>query len=945
MKKLSLCKSYISIKNVSCDNDIVLCCRDFSSDLSNLIICLSHCSPYISDLIKKENVWLKKVVDIDVDQAFSQIFDFYKQENSEQLKSYLRVAKRRSNLLILLADFGGLWSLSEVTRALSIFAERVLSVTIDYCVFHEFQKLRNQNYLKTFTNDLNTVSGSAERAGLFALAMGKLGAYELNYSSDIDLIFLFDEEIYKPDHYSDIRTIFIKVVRKMVNFIAQVTDEGYVFRVDLRLRPDPASNPICMGSLAAQKYYETFGRNWERAAFIKARAIVGDKEAGINFLRNIKPFLWRKNLDFSSIDEINKMRQKIKKKNGLVTNLYIPGHNIKTGFGGIREIEFFTQTQQLICGGRNVKLRESETVKALKQLALANWISNEESQKLITYYEKLRFLEHILQLIDDSQTHSIPKNFNKIYNISIMFGEKSVETFINTVLLIVTNSDSITSKLFLTSERTIENNVDQDASVEFVFEDVLSPYLNKWSSYRVLSTERSASLFNELKPLILLHLQKPDSSNDFLFHFDRFLESLSSGVQVLSLFKANPSILNLLMDICGAAPALAEYLSHNPSVLDFVVDRSFFDALPNKTILTRDFKERLNEAGDYEDVLNCARRWVKENQFRTGVHLLKGFSTVRKISESFSNIAEVCLVVLFDKVQEHFSQRYGSIPGLGASILAMGKLGSREMSLGSDLDLIVIYDSSSETLSGGKFKISAPVYFSRLTQSFISAITVATSEGKLFKVDMRLRPSGNKGPVATSLSAFEFYQVNEAWVWERLALSRSRVLNGNSLLLKKLNKIINNALNSKLRSQKVISEVSSMRVRLRDSELDSRVYGNPKYGTGRLQELEILIQMGALLKKSFNSSSPYKMIKDLYSTKFFDKNEAQKCSDAYKYYFNLQQILNIIVTSKIEDGSMKSVQKIFKNHNFVYSYNNIHQALDSYSKDINEIFESKLIYE
>jgi glutamate-ammonia-ligase adenylyltransferase len=375
------------------------------------------------------------------------------------------------------------------------------------------------------------------------------------------------------------------------------------------------------------------------------------------------------------------------------------GYNIKTGLGGIREIEFFVQTQQLISGGKNKMLRQRSTLEALGQLTDFNWVAAGVCEKLAESYEKLRFLEHILQLIDDAQTHSIPNDYNKV----------DTDVFLNHLLGMLNEVNDIVTGLY--SRLELELDQPQFRANKSQVDEILIPYVNKWLTYNVLRSERSLVLFEGLQSLIVARVLITETPRNTLFHFDNFLKSLSFGVQVFSLFKANPAVLELLIDICGAAPALAEYLERNPAVLDAVTDRSFFSLLPSKKELGIQLKSKVIEAEDYEGVLDAARIFVKENQFMTGVHLLKAFSSITEVSQSFSNIADVCLVILFDAVEKKFVQRYGRVPGLGVSILAMGKLGSKEMSIGSDLDLIIIYDVETGSVSNGKIQFPAQVYF------------------------------------------------------------------------------------------------------------------------------------------------------------------------------------------------------------------------------------------
>ena len=938
MKRLLHAKCSTKASEVFFSEDIHTKIQSLPGELPELIKFLCNHSPYINRLICSELEWLSSVVFDEFDQIFDQIIIDCKKDIYKDTFFKVRVAKRRTILVIALADFGNLFNLAEVTDALSVFADKIIELIMDLCTFNEFQRVDYRPIFKNFNSYPKKIQNAAHKSGLCSFGMGKLGSFELNYSSDIDLIFLFDEEKFKPEYYSKARNVFIKIVRQIVKTLSEVTSEGYVFRVDLRLRPDPSTNPVCIGAMAAQRYYENFGRNWERAAFIKARYISGDESLGKKFLRSLNSFIWRKNLDFGAIEDINDIRKKIRKKNPSTLTPNLLGCNIKTGVGGIREIEFFVQTQQLIRGGKNKSLRVSATVKALCELKHNSLISQKVCQKLLKSYEELRFLEHILQLIEDTQTHSIPNCHEKVKGIAMLFGIPNSKKFLSYIFKLLTDVNAIITELYsrfdpLGDDRLLNRlTMNQD--------ELIVSYVDKWLTYKALRTERALKIFDELLPFINHRILQTQNTSNTLFYFDNFLKSLSFGVQVLSLFKVNPAVLDLLIEICGAAPALAEYLGKNPSVLEVVTDHKFFLPLSSKKELIGEFNSKVNEITDFESILDYARIFAKEKQFRTGVHLLKAFSSIECVSQSFSNIAEVCLVILFDKVRKVFSERYGEVSGLGPSLLAMGKLGSEEMSIASDLDLIIIYHAEIDAVSNGKKSVPAQVYYSRLTQAFISAITVATSEGHLFKVDMRLRPSGNKGPVATSIASFENYQVNEAWVWERLALSRARVLTGNVYLRKRLNFIIAKALHSGISATQIKREVHEMRLRLMRQKHITLL--DLKLGAGKLQDLELLIQMGGLQKKSFHSCSPFKMIGYLKENKFFSEEEAEICERTYSFYFCLQQILNITGARQINENSMNSIKDIMKNHDFIEVPKDIKKNLNNLSQSIDNIFKIKL---
>ena len=940
MITLSACTCGVSHSQSNLYKDMDSEFSSFFGDLKDLLIHISSVSPFLKALLIKEKNWLETKIEEDLTFVFEEIIDFCSVSPSEKLFVNLRVARRRAILIIALADFGGLWSLDEVTSALTRFAEIVLQIGLDHLVFQAFRRKATKTFLLEKSRVPKTINRSAHSVGLVGLAMGKMGANELIYSSDIDLIFFFDESLYHPENYSEVRKIFIKVIQNLINLLSSSSQDGFVFRVDLRLRPDPGSNPICIGLSVAERYYESFGRSWERAAFIKARAVAGNIKKGNLFLKVLSPFIWRKNVDFSTLLDTNKVRIQARSSGVLSKVNDVLGYNLKTGRGGIRDIEFFTQAQQLVLGGRNEVLRSAATVPALKSLCDCNWMPKHIGMKLISSYKKLRQIEHRIQLIDDTQTHSIPQDPEKNMYLAALCFEKDIDTFLNRVFFILKNVEELTNNLFNKREYFVEN---EKWLSDVANHKLVKSYLEKWHTYSVFRSERSLELFAGVKPMLLDRVFLTESPSETLFQFDKIICELSGGVQLFSLFRENPNIVYLLIDICGSAPGLAEYLSKNISVLDFVVNREFYEPLFGKKILKNELIVQLKKMNVYEDKLDECRRWVKEHQFRTSVHLLVGISTVKEVALSYSNIAEACLECLFPIVHQNFALRYGYIINSKVSVIAMGKLGSREMSFDSDLDLILIYDSGLEEFSTGSKIIPAKLYFSRLTQSLISALTVSTSEGSLFKVDMRLRPSGRSGPVATSFRGFKDYQICEAWVWETLALSKSRVLAGDKDFRKILRTCVLAILRRSISHNKIVSEIKEMRKRLFENQKVLTDVLDLKIGLGSLQDLELLIQFGCLMTKEFTFQSPYMMIRFLKKNGFFSESEARMIKKAYLLYFSIQQIAKITAGTTGKKGT-HGIWRILKLHDKFNSIEDVVQKLKFNSKRIDQIFEKKLKY-
>jgi [glutamine synthetase] adenylyltransferase / [glutamine synthetase]-adenylyl-L-tyrosine phosphorylase len=797
-------------------------------DLGALLAGTAGCSPYLASLLKREQPWLEGALSIDPAQAVAQELAELDGVALTDLSARMRRAKRRVALLAALADLGGVWGLDQVTGALTDLADRATHVALVALVADEIRRGKLPGM---------GPEDAATAAGMVVLAMGKMGARELNYSSDIDLICLFDETRFAPDDYHDARAAFIRVTRKLCGLLSDHTAEGYVFRTDLRLRPDPSVTPVCLSMDAAERYYESLGRTWERAAYIKARPCAGDLAAGARFLRTLTPFVWRKHLDFAAIQDAHDMRLRIKAHKGLNGALVLEGHDIKLGQGGIREIEFFTQTRQLIAGGRDPDLRSPRTIEGLHALAAKGWIPQELADALAAHYTEHREIEHRLQMVQDAQTQKLPANPDGIDRIARFCGQADTGAFRNRLL----------SRLRDVAERT-EGFFAPDASpraTEPELSDTAAGIVDGWRSYAALRSERAKVLFKRLRPVLLSRLYEAADPDAALIQFDRFLGGLPAGVQVFSLFDANPQLIDLIVDICTTAPRLAAYLSRNAAVFDAVIGGGFFSPWPDLATLTRDLSDRLAALSDYERQLDAARIWAREWHFRVGVHHLRGLIDSFEASAQYASLAEACLAALWPVVVAEFARKHGSPPGEGALVLGMGSLGAGRLNASSDLDLIVIYDADGDTQSDGPRPLDARSYYARLTKAYLTAISAPTAEGRLYEVDMRLRPSGRQGPVATSLTAFGDYQRTEAWTWEHLALTRARRVAGSVALGDRLEELRRAILIEKSQNPALGADVAAMRARLAEAKPAHSLW-DAKAGPGRLMDIELAAQFCAL---------------------------------------------------------------------------------------------------
>ncbi len=838
---------------------------ELNGEMADLVAGAGGCSPYLSGLMEKERDWLVQAFETH-ETALADEYARLRRTSAAELPDALRQGKRRVALLSGLADLAGVWSLEEVTGALTDFADLAVTLALQATVGAEIARGKLPGA------DPDDV---AQAGGMFALAMGKMGAHELNYSSDIDLICMFDETRFAPDDFHDARASFVRATRRMSAMLSELTAEGYVFRTDLRLRPDPAVTPVCIAAEAAERYYESLGRTWERAAYIKARTAAGDIAAGDRFLKTLTPFVWRKHLDFAAIQDAHDMRLRIREHKGLGGKFALPGHNMKLGRGGIREIEFFTQTRQLIAGGRDAGLRDRRTVPALALLAEAGWVPQATAETLSAHYRAHREVEHRVQMINDAQTHLLPNTKEGMAQLAAFMGEdlRDLEAKI---------SERLSEVHTLTEGFFAAESEPQSEVVTGLDNDVIS----RWHTYAALRSERGTAIFERLKPDILLRLSKASDPHSALLAFDGFLSGLPAGVQLFSLFEANPQLVDLLVDIVSTAPELAAFLARNSSVFDAVIGGDFWADWPGMEALSADLAGLLAAEPDYERKLDLTRRWAKEWHFGIGVHFLRGLITAKQAGRHYSDLAEATLRALFPEVQAHFAAKHGPPPGTGAMVLGMGSLGARRLTSTSDLDIIAIYDPLEDEMSEGKRPLGARVYYARLTQALVTALSAPMAQGKLYEADMRLRPSGNQGPVATSWRAFCDYQTSEAWLWEHLALARARPVCGVESLGEDFV-----AFRAKLLTDKGADRertrhgVDEMRGKIAAAKAPTSLW-DAKIGPGRMQDIELFAQSGVLGAGEGGTSIDHGF-QGLVSAGLISTHEAETLSKTYELLWQL----------------------------------------------------------
>ncbi|HYD28940.1 bifunctional [glutamine synthetase] adenylyltransferase/[glutamine synthetase]-adenylyl-L-tyrosine phosphorylase [Brevundimonas sp.] len=702
---------------------------------------------------------------------------------ADDLRVPLRRLKGELHLLTALADLGGVWNLDQVTGALSRFADASVNAALR-AVAHD---QRERGKLVSAADDPR-----GPVPGLFGLAMGKHGAFELNYSSDIDISLFWEPEALIPALAEGVepQRFVDRLAQSLAALMQERTGDGYVFRVDLRLRPDPSSTPPVVAAPTALAYYESVGQNWERAAFIKARAVLGDVEAGRGFLKALVPFIWRRSLDYPAILDIQSIKRQIHvHKTG--EGLEAAGANLKLGRGGIREIEFFAQTQQLILGGRDPGLRTPRTTNALKALRDAGHVDPAACAELTAAYIELRGLEHRVQMLDDEQTHSLPAEPAARARVAALAGEGDLSSFDARVEALLVGVNRRYGELFEGEEQLsspygslvftgVENDpetLETLARMGFSDPAMVADTIRGWHHGRIPATRtaRGRELFTRLAPRLLTALADTGAADAAFRRFAVFFSGLSGGVQVQALFLAQPKLFDLVVGVMAFAPRLARTLGRYPAALDSMLDARFARSIEEDTGVVAQMGVEAAAAPDFEAAMNVVRRVHREQMFRIGVQTLTGRVGPEEAGRAYTTLADACLAALAPAAMAETMRQGGALAGGAVAVVALGKAGSREMTATSDLDLMTVYDAPADAVSDGR-QWAAGVFYSRFTQRLIAALSAHTAEGGLYEVDMRLRPGAAKGPVSLRLPAVEDYYATEADTWEFMALTRARVV-------------------------------------------------------------------------------------------------------------------------------------------------------------------------
>jgi len=807
-----------------------------------LLDCLGGNSPYLAELALQEPKTIRAILaqgpDAVCDLALGRLTASPPTLTRAETATALRVAKRQVALATAIADVGGAWSLEQVTSALSDLAEAALRLATAHLLYkaHERRELV-----------LPHPAAPGRGSGLAVLALGKLGARELNFSSDVDLILIYDSGAH-PYTAERNGATFPRLARDLVSLMQLRDANGYVFRTDLRLRPDPASTPLAVTLESALAYYESSAHTWERAAMIKARPVAGDLALGRRFLDAIRPFIWRRHLDFAAIADIRAIKERMDQhKRSTLRGDGMPverllGHDVKLGEGGIREIEFCAQTVELVWGGRIPALRQPATLQALQAETQAGLLAPPMEETLAAAYRLLRQVEHRLQMVADRQTHALPDTAQGFADFAAFFGAPDAATFADDLLGHLERVHAAFSSILenpsrapdLAYARPIANAPQRQPAPSAGQPPPWEAWLT--GKPRALRTMRARGLLNDLLPSLIAVVESQPNPATVWLRLDEFIHRLPAGVQIFSMLSHNPALLERLGAVLGAAPSLADHLASVPSALEGLLAPQAIDPDPGQKLASL-----LRDAGAVDESLAIASRFVRGEEFRLAAAELEGWIDQDAAGFARTELVESVISQLLPRVLADHARRYGKLRGGAMVVVALGKAGSREMMAGSDLDLMLVYDHPEGVSdSTGRVRLPPSQYFGRAAQAMVAALTVPTRDGKLYDVDMRLRPSGGKGPVAVSLPALERYHRESAWSWERLALTRARVVAGPRRLTAKVTEAIRQAM-QRGDTASVLADTAAMRRRLL-TEMPPQGFWDVKLRRGGLLEVEFIAQ-------------------------------------------------------------------------------------------------------
>jgi glutamate-ammonia-ligase adenylyltransferase len=710
----------------------------------------------------------------------------------------LRLNRQKLALYAAIGDLSGQFELEETVGLLSDFADYALDEAI------------NAAFAERVPDEAPI--------GFAAIALGKHGSRELNYSSDIDLLFLFDPETMPRRAREEPQQAAVRIGRRVVEILNERTGDGYVFRVDLRLRPSPEITPIVLTIGAAIAHYETSAEPWERAVFIRSRAVAGDIGLGKQFLDAIRPFVWRRSLDFGAIRAIRAMSHRIRDHYAQGQEFGL-GYDLKRGRGGIREIEFYAQIHQLIHGGREPDLRAPATLDALSVLGDAGQIEASDAVRLAEAYRLFRTIEHRLQMIEDQQTHSLPNNLAALDRVAQLHAMENGAALLDALSGPVSYVGGLYDQL--DDERQERLPSDQERLTHalkqsgFAIPDDAGRRIEGWRAGKPRSTQSPVAreaLEAVLPSLVAEMGQSPDPVG-VINRFDVLLDRMPSAVNLFRLLEARPGLSRLLVAVLSHAPALADELARHAELFDGLIDATALDP-PEPLDELAALLESRSASSDYQLRLDRMRRLVGEERFALGVQLIEGRSDPLDVAAGYSRVAEAALRVLTDAAVAEFELIHGKIEGCDLVIMALGRLGGEALTHASDLDLVYLFTGDHSAQSDGARPLGSTSYFQRLAQRVTVALSVPTAAGPLYEIDTRLRPSGAQGLLAVSFDSFQAYHRDNAWTWEHMALARARPVYGPQGAQEALQAMITDILQRERETGRLIADIRKMRAEI-----------------------------------------------------------------------------------------------------------------------------------
>jgi len=750
----------------------------------------------------------------------------------------IRKWRGRSGLTVALSDIAGLSTIDTQMKWLSRAADIALSASLAFLINNAAKR-----------GKIAPVPASMKGCGWTIIALGKLGAEELNYSSDVDLIILH-ELTSAPIDSVQAQPFYVGLTRDLIKLLSATTADGIGWRVDLRLRPDPGATAVSIDVDAAIGYYESIARTWERAAFIRARPVAGDIEIANRFLTQIQPFIWRRTLDYTVMDDMKTMLRRPPQSDGWL------GYNLKTGKNGIRQIEFFTHVLQLVAGGREPGLRQHQTIPALEALTSFDWITKDQANALITAYRQLRRTEHRIQMLGDSQTHSLPRSQAELEHFAHFMGHKACKDFCD-ALASLQNDIAVHAEhkiLHTPADSSVTSTGilldDYDALVAWLAQNGfqrpqdVADTLSGWMAGRIAATrsERARILLNRLMPDILTHFASASAPDDIFAALAQFIEGLPASVQIFSLLDYNRQLTRLLCDMLVLSPQIGDRLRRYPALFDLLLYRAFFAPIDDAATLNRLFHEKIDGL-PVEMALDQIKILVRELKFRAQVQTLSFASDTPRLEAGLTAIAEAAINSILTLVRADMVRRYGTIDAT-LSVVALGRLGVKQLTACSDLDLLIIYDAAPDSLSNHARGLGAASYFLRLAQTMVSWISTPTAEGTLYDVDLRLRPEGQAGSIAISLDRFKTYFDKDAWLWERQALTKARPIAGDADLNSQVQSFINKIVNCNHPRENLLTAVADMRDRIHKQQKPASKTSKWQLRQipGGLTDMDLLIQ-------------------------------------------------------------------------------------------------------